>query len=146
MLTAKVKHIGGLQLVGQSGSGHAIVMDGSKKFGGTETGVSPMEMLLLGLGGCTGMDVASVLKKKKQDMTGLEIDVRGEKADKHPMHYTKIQMEFTVTGRDLDPQAVDKAINLSMDKYCSVKATLEGVAEISWTRKIVQEQDSVPQG
>jgi putative redox protein len=138
MLTAKVKWVDGLQFVGESGTGHAIVMDGDMEVGGKDTGMRPMELLLIGLGGCSGMDVASILQKKKQQITGIDINVKGEKADSYPKKFTEIEIEFIVSGKDLSEEAVKRAVELSMEKYCSVKATLEGVAKISFSYRIVQ--------
>ncbi len=138
MSNARIKWVDGLQFVGESGTGHAIVMDGDTDVGGSNTGMRPMEMLLVGLGGCSGMDVASVLQKKKQILTDIEINVTGEKADSYPKKYTGIQIEFIITGKDLSEDAVKKAVDLSMQKYCSVKATLEGTATISYSYKVVE--------
>ncbi|BCB96369.1 peroxiredoxin [Dissulfurispira thermophila] len=137
MLQAKVKWIEGLQFVGESGTGHAIVIDSDTDVGGKNTGMRPMELLLIGLGGCSGMDVASVLQKKKQQITGIDINVKGEKADTYPKKFTNIDIEFIISGKDISEDAVKKAIELSMEKYCSVKATLEGVAKINFSYKIV---------
>lgn len=139
MPEAKVIFTQGLQFVGEASSGHAIVMDGDPEVGGDNTGLRPMELLLVGLGGCAGMDVVSILRKKKQELTGLEITVRGQKADKYPKKYTGIGIEFLIKGRNISEEAVKRAIGLSMDKYCSVKATLEGSAKISFTYKIILE-------
>ncbi len=139
MLEAKVKWVDGLQFVGQSGSGHAIVMDGYPEVGGNNTGMRPMELLLVGLGGCTGMDVASVLTKKRQAVTGVEMSVRGQQADDYPKKFTGIVIEFVVRGKGLSEEAVKKAIDISMEKYCSVKATLEGIAKVSYTYRIEEE-------
>lgn len=138
MTQAKVKYVDGLQFVGEASSGHAIVMDGDPESGGNNTGLRPMELLLIGLGGCSGMDVASILKKKRQDLRGLEINVKGEKAENYPKRFTNIDIEFVVTGRDLSDEAVKRAIDLSMEKYCSVKATMEGSARINFSYRIVQ--------
>jgi len=136
MLEAKVKYVDGLQFVGEASSGHAIVMDGDTKFGGKDTAVRPTELLLIGLGGCSGMDVISVLKKKQQDVRALEINIKGEKAETYPQKFTDITIEFVVTGRNVKEDAVKRAVELSMEKYCSVKATLEGSARISFAYKI----------
>ncbi|HCL82227.1 MAG TPA: OsmC family protein [Nitrospiraceae bacterium] len=136
MLSAKVKWVDGLQFVGESGTGHAIVMDGDAEVGGNDTGMRPMELLLIGLGGCSGMDVASILQKKKQQLKGIDINVKGEKADTYPKKFTEIEIEFTVSGKDLSEEAIKRAVELSMEKYCSVKATLEGVAKINFSYKI----------
>jgi len=139
MSNAKITFVNGMQFVGSADSGHAIVMDADASVGGNNTGARPMELLLIGLGGCSGMDVISILKKKKQDIRSLEISVRGEKAESHPKRFTDIVIEYMVKGRNLSEEAVKKAIELSMEKYCSVKATLEGSAKISFSYKIVEE-------
>lgn len=138
-MEATVKYVDGLQFVGEAGSGHAIVMDGDTKFGGANTAVRPTELLLIGLGGCSGMDVISILKKKKQDVKGLEINVKGQRAESYPQKFTDITIEFVVKGRNLSEEAVKRAVDLSMEKYCSVKATLEGCAQITFSYRIVEE-------
>lgn len=137
-MEAKVKYVDGLQFVGEASSNHAIVMDSDTKFGGANTGVRPTELLLIGLGGCSGMDVISILKKKKQDIRGLEINVKGQKAEAYPQKFTDITIEFVVKGRNISEEAVKRAVNLSMEKYCSVKATLEGSAKITFTYAIIE--------
>jgi len=139
MLQAKVTYVDGLQFVGEAASGHAIVMDGDVSVGGRNTGTRPTELLLIGIGGCSGMDIASVLKKKKQDVRGLEINVKGEKAENYPKKFTDIDIEFVIRGRNISDDAVKKAVVLSMEKYCSVKATLEGSAKVTWSYKIIEE-------
>jgi putative redox protein len=139
MLEAKVTYVDGLQFIGEGSSGHAIVMDGDVSVGGRNTGTRPTELLLIGIGGCSGMDIASVLKKKKQDVRGLEINVKGEKAENYPKKFTDIDIEFVIKGRNISDDAVKKAVELSMERYCSVKATLEGSAKITWRYKIIEE-------
>jgi putative redox protein len=139
MPTAKIKYTDGMQFVGQTGSGHAIVMDTDPEFGGSNTGLRPMELLLVGVGGCSGMDIVSVLKKKKQKLTGLEVNVDGKKAEDYPQKFTDINIEYIVKGKGLSEDAVKKAVDLSMEKYCSVKATLEGSAKVSFSYKIVED-------
>ncbi|MBI3377203.1 MAG: OsmC family protein [Nitrospirae bacterium] len=139
MLEAKVTYVDGLQFVGEAASGHTIVMDGDKEVGGRNTGARPMELLLIGLGGCSGMDIVSILKKKKQEINGVEIKVKGEKAENYPKKFTDIDMEFIVRGRNVSEGAVKRAVELSMEKYCSVKATLEGSAKVTWSYKIIEE-------
>lgn len=139
MPESTVTLVKGMQFVANSGTGHAIVMDADQKFGGQDSGARPMEMLLMGFGGCTGMDVISILRKKRQDVTGLEIRLNGEKAEGHPSRYTRIQLEYLITGRNVSSQAVERAISLSLDKYCSVGATLGRSAEITHSYKIVEE-------
>jgi putative redox protein len=138
MLSAKVIYTNGLQFVGEASTGHAIVLDGNPAFGGHNTGLRPMELLLVSLGGCSGMDVISILKKKKQDVTGLEINVTGQEAENYPKEFTDINIEFIVKGRNISEDAVKRAIDLSINKYCSVKANLEGTAKIMFSYKIIQ--------
>lgn len=138
-MEAKIKYVDGMQFVGEASSGHAIVMDGDPKVGGRNTAVRPTELLLIGLGGCSGMDVVSILKKKKQYITGVEINVSGKKAEGYPQKFTDIVMEFVVSGRNISEEAVKRSVELSMEKYCSVKATLEGCAKITFSYKIIEE-------
>jgi putative redox protein len=139
MLTARITYVDGMQFVGCSESGHALVMDADSSAGGRNTGLRPMELLLVGAGGCSGMDIISILKKKRQEVTGLEIQVKGEKAGDYPMKFTDITLKFIVRGRNISESAVQRAIELSMTKYCSVKATLEGGAKIGYSYKIIDE-------
>lgn len=141
IMKARVIHVKGLQFVGQSETGHAIVMDGNREFGGEDTGPRPMELLLLGLGGCTGMDVISILKKKRQEPDSLEIIVEGEKSEDHPKRFTDITIEFRLKGAALTEEAVKRAIDLSMERYCSVKATLEGNTRVSFKYSIIKNND-----
>lgn len=138
MLKAKVKWVEGLQFVGQSGTNHAIVMDGSPEYGGQNSGMRPMELLLVALGGCSGMDIVSILIKKKQDVRGVEINVTGKQAEDYPKRFIEIQVEFIIKGKSISEEAVKRAIELSMEKYCSVKATLEHSAKVTHSYKIVE--------
>jgi putative redox protein len=138
MTHATVTYVQGLQFVGEASSGHAIVMDGDPEVGGHDAGLRPMELLLVGLGGCSGMDVISILKKKKQEVTSLKINLKGQKAENYPKKFTDIVIEFILSGRNISEEAVKRAVELSMNKYCSVKATLEGAAKISFNYKIIQ--------
>ncbi len=115
---------------GTGPSGLTLPMDTSSQFGGDDNGFRPMELLLIGLAGCTGMDVISILKKKRQDVTAFEVRVQGERAEDHPKVFTHIVVEYVVTGRDLDPVAVERAVELSSTKYCSAEAMLDKVAKI----------------
>jgi putative redox protein len=137
MLTAKLKWTDGLQFVGESGSGHAIVVDATGEAGRKSVGMTPMELLLIGIGGCSGMDIISILQKKKQNVSGIEVNVKGQNADSYPKKFTAIELEFVISGKDVSEEAVKRSIELSMDKYCSVKATLEGAAKITYSYKIV---------
>ena len=137
--TAHVTWVEGMQFVGEAGSGHAIVLDGSESGGGRNTGMRPMELLLVGLAGCTAMDVVSMLKKRRQQVSGLEVRVEGERAEEHPRVYTRIKVEFIVRGDELSEKAVRDSIELSERKYCSASAMLGETAEISSSFQIVQE-------
>jgi putative redox protein len=139
MSNAKITYVNGMQFVGEAESGHAIVMDGTPDVGGRDTGLRPTELLLIGLGGCSGMDIVSILKKKKQDVKGVEINVDGQKAENYPKKFTEIDIEFIIKGKNISEEAVKRAVQLSMEKYCSVKATLEGSAKIHYTYKIIEE-------
>lgn len=139
MPKAKITYTGGMQFVAQADSGPAIVMDAETEFGGKNAGPRPSELLIMGIGGCSGMDIISVLKKKKENVTGFEINVTGTKAEEHPKKYTAIDIEYVVKGKNLSDAAVKRAVDLSMEKYCSVKATLEGTAKITYRYRIVEE-------
>jgi len=139
MESAKVSYVQGLQFVGSASSGHAVVMDADFGVGGNNTASRPMELLLIGIGGCSGMDVVSILKKKKQDITGLEINVKGGQADTYPKKFTDIDLEFVVKGKNISEDAVKRSIELSMNKYCSVKASLEVSAKVRFSYKIIRE-------
>lgn len=139
MTTAHIRLTSGMQFVASADSGHAVVMDADAKSGGNNTGSRPMELLLMGLGGCSGMDIVSILRKKKQVVTGLEAQVSGTMADDYPHKYTEITIEFIVRGKGLAEEAVKRAVQLSMDKYCSVKATLEDSAKITFSYRIIEE-------
>jgi putative redox protein len=121
---ATVRFTGGMQFVGQGGtSGKTCTMDAAPEAGGQNTGARPMEVLLFGLGGCTGMDVVSILRKKRQPFTGVEMNLAGDRAPDNPKRYTAIHIEYVVHGKGVDPKAVEDAIRLSEEKYCSARAS-----------------------
>jgi len=136
---AKITLVHGMQFVGSADSGHEVVMDASSNVGGNNTGARPMELLLIAFGGCSGMDVISVLRKKKQDVSKFEIDVHGEMAEATPHYYTALHIEYVVKGKDISEEAVKRAIELSLEKYCSVGATLGKAAKITHSYRIIQE-------
>lgn len=136
---AKVTFVDGMQFVGSADSGHAVVMDAHSSVGGSNTGLRPMDLLLIALGGCTGMDVVSILRKKKQNVGRLELNVKGEQAEEHPRVYTTIHIEYVLTGKDISDEAVKRAIELSLEKYCSVGATLDKAAKITHSYSVIQE-------
>lgn len=125
-----------LIFTGYSSNGYSIPLDAKLSAGGHDAGISPIELLLTSLAGCTGMDVISILRKKQQEITGFEVEVEGVRADEHPRVFTEIWVKFIVTGRDVDPAAVDRAIELSSEKYCGASATLRHTATIHYEREI----------
>ena len=130
-MKCRVKWLDHMSFVGESDSGHSVVMDGAAEAGGRNLGVRPMEMLLLGLGGCTGFDVVSILHKSRQQIADCEVEIEAERAESIPKVFTRIHVHFIVSGRDLDPAKVEKAVQLSAEKYCSASRMLEKAAEIT---------------
>ena len=118
-------------------SGHTVIMDSSPDFGGEDKGPRPMEMLLMGLGGCTSIDVIMILEKARQNVTGCRVEITAERAEEIPKIFTKIHVHFIIEGTDIDPDRVKRAINLSADKYCSASIMLGQMADISHDYEIV---------
>ncbi len=139
MVEAKVTLMKGMQFTGKATSDHTITMDADESAGGVNAGFRPMELLLVGFGGCSGMDVISILRKKRQQVTGLEINVKGERADSYPKIYKEVHIEYVVKGRGVEKEAVERAIALTLDKYCSVGATLAKAGTISHSYRIIEE-------
>lgn len=136
-MKTRVKWLDNMSFVGESGSGHSIVMDGPEEFGGHNLGVRPMEMLLLGLGGCASFDVVSMLKKSKQDLFNCEVEVTAERADAEPKVFTKIHLHFTLSGNKLSDKRVARAIELSAEKYCSASIMLGKTAKVTHDYEII---------
>lgn len=136
-MKCRIKWLEHMSFVGESGSGHSVVMDGAPDAGGRNLGVRPLEMLLLGLGGCTAFDVVSILHKSRQQLVDCEVEIEAERAESIPKVFTKIHLHFIVSGRDLDQGKVAKAIDLSADKYCSASRMLEKTAAITHDFEIV---------
>ena len=130
-MKARVKWIDGVAMLGESGSGHGVVMDGPPDLGGRNLGVRPMEMLLIGMGGCTQFDVLLILRKSRQSVTDCVVELEAERAATDPKVFTRIHAHFIVTGRDLDPKRVEQAISLSAEKYCSASIMLGAIATIT---------------
>jgi len=130
-MKARVRWLAPMGFVGESGSGHSVVMDGPLEHGGSDLGVRPMEMLLLGLGGCASFDVVHILKKSRQDVTDCEASLEAERADQEPKVFTRIHLHFVVTGRNLSDKQVKRAIQLSSERYCSASIMLGKTAEIT---------------
>ncbi len=128
---ARVKWAGDMTFIGESPSGHAVVMDSGSSDGGLDHGIRPMEMLLLGAGGCASIDVILMLKKSRQKVTDCWVELEAERAAEHPRVFTKIHMHFVVTGHGVDARHVDRAISLSKEKYCSASAQLGALADIT---------------
>lgn len=137
-MKARVKLIEGVSFAGQSESGHTVVMDGAPEAGGRNLGVRPMEMLLMGLGGCSAFDVVMILRKARQQVTDCVADLDATRADTDPKVFTKIHVHFTVTGKSLDPKRVEQAVKLSAEKYCSASIMLGKTAEITHDFEIVE--------
>ena len=125
-----------MSFVGESGSGHSIVMDGSPDHGGRNLGVRPMEMILIGLGGCTAFDVMLILQKSRQVVSDCEIALSAERATEIPAVFTSINAHFIVSGTDLSEKQVARAVSLSAEKYCSATRMLEKTVNISYTFEI----------
>ena len=126
-----------MSFVGESGSGHSVVMDGAPEAGGRDLGIRPMEMMLLGLGGCTAFDVVSILHKSRQQISDCEVEIEAERAETIPKVFTQIHLHFIVSGRALDASKVSKAVSLSADKYCSASRMLEKTATITHDFEVV---------
>ena len=136
--TAYVKQIKGITLAGKTDSNHWITMDGPENFGGSDAGIRPKELILLSLAGCTGSDIVVILQKKKVKLDDFEMNITAEMADEHPQVYTKINIESVFYGKDIQEKDVERAIELSQTKYCSVTHMLNKSVEITHSYKIVQ--------
>jgi putative redox protein len=133
-----IKWVDNVMFVGETGSGHSVVMDGPPEHGGKNLGIRPMEMLLLGLGGCTSFDVMMILKKFRQPVTDCVAIVEAERADTDPKVFTKIHVHFIVSGKELKEKQIKRAIELSADKYCSASIMLGKVAEVTHDYEIIE--------
>jgi putative redox protein len=138
-MKARVQWLDGRAFVGESGSGHAVVMDGAPESGGRNIGVRPREMLLLGLGGCTAFDIVMILERMREKVTGLDIALEAERAGEDPKVFTHVKLIYKVTGRNLKPANVERAVNLSAEKYCSATAMFEKTAKIEHSFEIIEE-------
>ena len=130
-MKARVKLVEGITFVAESGSGHAVVMDASPDVGGRDLGPRPMEMVLMGAGGCSAIDVVHILRKARQDMVDCVVELEAERAPEDPTVFTRIHMHYVVTGRGLNPVQVERAIKLSKEKYCSATIMLAKTAEVT---------------
>jgi putative redox protein len=130
-MKARIKWLDHMSFVGESGSGHSIVMDGAPETGGRNLGIRPMEMVLIGMGGCTAFDVVLILRKARQTVTDCVVELEAERADKLPKVFTRIHAHYIVTGPNLSRQQVARAVNLSAEKYCSVTQMLAATVKIT---------------
>ena len=137
-MKARVKWVEDMMFMGESGSGHAVVMDGPPDLGGKNMGIRPMEMMLLGLGGCTSFDVMLILQRSRQEVVDCVAELSAERAETDPKVFTKIHIHFVVTGKDLKEKMVKRAVELSATKYCSASIMLSQTVDISHDYEIVE--------
>ena len=137
-MNISVKWIDGMLMVGKSDSGHAIVMDGPPEIGGENLGVRPMEMLLLGMAGCTMIDVVSTLKKMREVLVACQTQVSADRSEEYPKVFTNIHVHFILRGKQLNPSKVDRAIKLSAEKYCSASIMIGKTAVITHDFEIIK--------
>jgi putative redox protein len=137
-MEVEIEKIDGLKLKGKDDSGHEIIIDTKKEFGGYDSAPSPMKLLLFSLGSCTLMDVISLLDKMKVDYDDIKIKVSGERRDEHPKIFKNIKIKYTIYGKDPDESKIKKSIDLSIEKYCSVHVMLKKSTEISNSFEIIK--------
>lgn len=128
----------GLHFTAVATSGHEITLDGDPLVGGSDLGARPLELMLMSLAGCTGMDVISILKKKRQEVTAFAVKTHAERAENHPKVFTAVTIEYIVTGRNIDPKAVERAIELSETAYCPAQTMLAQAVPIQHTYQIIE--------
>ncbi len=131
-MKARAKLIEGMAFLGEAGSGHSIVMDGSPESGGRNAGFRPMELLLVGLAGCTAFDVVLILRRGREDVADCVVEVSAERAPEDPKVFTKLHLDYRVVGKNLSDAKVKRAVELSKEKYCSASIMLGKTAEITW--------------
>ena len=137
-MKARIAWKEGMSFLGESGSGHSVLMDGPPEAGGKNQGPRPMEMLLMGTGGCAAFDVVLILKKSRQDISDCVVEIEAERATEEPKVFTRIHFHFIVTGKQLKPEQVERAIKLSAEKYCSASIMLGKTAELTHDFRIVE--------
>jgi putative redox protein len=137
-MKARVKWVQDMTFLSESGSGHSVVMDGAPEAGGRNLGVRPMEMLLMGLGGCSAFDVMLILKRGREAVADCVVELEAERAETDPKVFTKIEMIYKVTGKQLDPKKVERAVNLSAEKYCSASKMLSATAVITHRVEVIE--------
>jgi putative redox protein len=137
-MKTRIKWNDGMSFLAESGSGHVVLMDGPPEAGGRNLGPRPMEMLLMGTGGCAAFDVVLILKKSRQDISDCVVEIEAERAPQEPKVFTRIHFHFIVTGKNLNPRQVERAIVLSAEKYCSASIMLGKTAELTHDFEIVE--------
>ncbi|MDE3230505.1 MAG: OsmC family protein [Chloroflexota bacterium] len=143
-MTAGAQLLGAMAFAGEAGSGHTLTMDAAEHAGGQNQGFRPMELLIVGLAGCTAMDVIAILRKKRQHVTAYETRVVGERAEEHPQVFVNVTVEHIVTGHGVQPIAVERAIELSETKYCGASATLSKTGKVTHTYRIIEAAPDAP--
>jgi putative redox protein len=138
VMKMRIKWNDGVSFLGETESGHTVLMDGAPEVGGRNLGLRPMEMVLMGTGGCTAFDVVMILKKSRQDIIDCMVEIEAERATEDPKVFTRIHYHFILTGNNLKPQQVERAINLSAEKYCSASIMLGKTAEMTHDFEIVR--------
>ena len=137
-MKARIKWVENVCFMGESETGHAVILDGAPDAGGRNLGMRPMEMLLIGMGACTSFDVVTILKKSRQPVTDCVAEIEAARADEIPKVFTRIHVHFIVTGKGLNPAQVERAVKLSAEKYCSASIMLGKAAEITHDFEIVE--------
>ena len=137
-MKARIKWVDGMSFLGESGSGHAVLMDGAPEAGGRNLGPRPMEMVLMGTGGCSAFDVVLILKKSRQEINDCVVEIESERAAEDPKVFTRIHFHFIVTGKNMNPAQVERAIKLSAEKYCSASIMLGKTAQMTHDFEIVE--------
>jgi putative redox protein len=138
-MKATIKWLDHMSFVGESGSGHSIVMDGPPDDGGRNMGVRPMEMVLLGMGGCTAFDLVLILQRQRQDIADCQVELEAERAAEAPKVFTKIHVHYIVSGKNLDENKVARAVKMTAEKYCSVSIMLSATVDITHDFEIVEQ-------
>ena len=138
-MKARASWVEGMAFMGEAGSGHSVIMDGAPEYGGRNIGIRPMEMLLIGLAGCTGFDVVSMLKKGRENVTGCEVEVEAQRATEDPKVFTRIHISYRISGRGLSPAKAERAVALSKEKYCSASIMLGKTARMTTDFEIIEE-------
>lgn len=138
-MKARARWVEGMAFMGEAGSGHAVMMDGAPEYGGRNIGIRPMEMLLIGLAGCTGFDVVNILKKGRESVTGCDVEVEAQRAETDPKVFTKIHLSYRISGKGLSRDKAERAVTLSKEKYCSASIMLGATAEMTYSLEVVDE-------